>query len=82
MKTTLEIPDPLMRRLKERAARERRTMSELVEGALRTLLDERAEATEAPPLPTFRSGGFLVNVDSRSEWIEALDEEGDEDVRR
>jgi hypothetical protein len=37
MKTTLEIDEAVMRELKARAAREGRTMSELVETALRAL---------------------------------------------
>lgn len=81
MKTTLEIPDQLMRDLKERAARDGKTMSELVESALRTLLAERPEAKELPPMPTWNSGGLLVNIDSRAEWYDQLDDE-DDDVRR
>jgi hypothetical protein len=83
MKTTLEIPDHLMRALKERAARDGTTMSELVEAALRTLLEETPAAKELPPLPTWNSGGLLVNIDSRAEWYDQIedDEEGD-DVRR
>lgn len=85
MKTTLEIPDNLMRELKERAAREGKTMSEIVEAALRMALDEKPVARELPPLPTFDSGGLLLNIDSRAEWydqIEEDDEDGGNDVRR
>ena len=81
MKTTLEIPDHLFRELKERAARDGTTMSELVEAALRTLLDERPARKELPPLPTFDGGGFLVNIDNRAELYAVLDEDED-DVRR
>ena len=81
MKTTLEIPDHLFRELKERAARDGTTMSELVESALRTLLDERPARGELPPLPTFDGGGFLVNIDNRAELYAVLDEDED-DVRR
>ncbi len=80
MKTTLEIPDHLMRELKEKAARDRKTMSELVESALRDLLAEKSEERALPRLPTWDSGGMLVNVDSRAEWYDALEDE--EDVRR
>jgi metal-responsive CopG/Arc/MetJ family transcriptional regulator len=82
MKTTLEIPDHVMRQLKERAARDRTTMSELVEAALRTFLEEPREAKEIAPLPTWNSGGLLVNIDSRNEWYDALDEDEAGDVRR
>jgi hypothetical protein len=81
MKTTLEVPDHLMRELKARAARDGKTMSELVESALRTLLEEKPPAKELPPLPTFNSGGFLVNIDSRAEWYDQIEDE-DDDVRR
>jgi hypothetical protein len=82
MKTTLEIPDHLMRGLKERAARDGKTMSELVEGALRTLLEEKPEAKELPPMPTFNSGGFLLNIDSRAEWYDQIEDDEADDVRR
>jgi hypothetical protein len=82
MKTTLEIPDQLMRDLRELAARKGKTMSELVESALRTFLDEKPEPKELPPLPTFKSGGFLVNIDSRAEWYDQLDDDEVGDVRR
>jgi Arc/MetJ-type ribon-helix-helix transcriptional regulator len=75
MKTTLEIPDHLMRELKERAAREGRTMSELVEAALRTLLDEKRAPAELPPLPTWNGGAPLINIDSRAEWYDQLDDD-------
>ncbi len=82
MKTTLEIPEQLMRDLKERAAREGTTMSELVEMALRSLLERRPAAGELPPLPTWNSGGVLVNIDNRAEWYDEVDDSGADDVRR
>jgi hypothetical protein len=82
MKTTLEIPDGLMRELKARAARDGKTMSALVETALRTLLAESPARKELPPLPTWNSGGFLMNIDSRAEYLDALDDEEGEDVPR
>lgn len=61
MKTTLVIDDGVMRRLKAEAARERRTISELVDTALRAHLDQRrGRARDLPPLPTFAS---LARVD-------------------
>lgn len=75
MKTTLEIDEGVMRDLKARAARDGTTMSELVESALRALLEERPAAKELPPLPTWNSGGFLMNIDSRAEYLDAMDDE-------
>lgn len=74
MKTTLEIPEPLMRELKERAAREGVTMSSLVEGALRQLLGGASRPTVLPPLPAWRSGGFTVDVDRRASWLDQLED--------
>ncbi len=82
MKTTLEIDAQVMRALKAKAAREGTTMSELVERALRTLLEERRAPTPTlPPLPTWDLG-MRVNVDSRAEWYDQLDDDEDADVRR
>ncbi len=79
MKTTLEIDEQVMRALKAKAAREGSTMSALVERALRTMLEERpATPRELPPLPKWDSGGLLINIDSRAEWYDQLE---DDDVR-
>jgi len=79
MKTTLNIPDPLMQQLREEAARRRVTMSSLVEAGLRRILaeTEQSEANkELPPLPSWHGGGFLIDITDR-EAIEKLDEERD-----
>lgn len=67
MKTTLNIDDRVMQRLREEAARQGRTMSELVEAGLRRLLDEFEEAPQRvrEPLPLWQSGGALVDVSDR-----------------
>jgi hypothetical protein len=41
MKTTLDIPDPLLREAREIAARERTTLRSLVEQGLRRILAEK-----------------------------------------
>jgi plasmid stability protein len=76
MKTTLEIDPGVMRRLKQRAAEEGRTMSELVETALRALLarDEK-KAKELPPLPVWDGGGWHVDAGDREAMLELLDAE-------
>lgn len=79
MKTTLEIEEGVMRRLKARAASEGVTLSEVVEGALRAYLKAAERPKELPPLPTFNSGGFLVDIDDRNALYDAMDED---DVRR
>ena len=65
MKTTLNISDVTMREVKREAARRRQTMSEMVEAALRTMVEPKQRETELPPLPEFSSGGLRVNVANR-----------------
>jgi plasmid stability protein len=65
MKTTLNIDDRVMARLKEQAARQGSTMSELVETALRRLLEPDAARVPLQALPTFRGGRELVDVADR-----------------
>lgn len=75
MKTTLNIDDSVMTRLKEEAARQGRTMSEMVESALRLLLQssQSRRESELPALPSFRSGGHLVDVADRDALYEAME---------
>ena len=73
MKTTLNIDDSVMAQLKREAMRQRRTMSDLVETALRTFFRASRKRTELPPLPTFRSGGHLVDVADREALYEAME---------
>ena len=73
MKTTLNIDDTVMARLKMEAARQGRTMSELVETALRLLFQSREDRGKLPPLPTFRSGGALVEVADRVALYQAME---------
>jgi len=64
MKITLNIADPVMVRLKQEAARQRRTMSELVETALRRFFEQK-EKLEIPQLPTFHEGRERVDIANR-----------------
>ena len=73
MKTTLTIDDGVMRDLKIRAAREGRTMSALVETALRRLLEARPDAAEPQPLPSFKSGGAVVDIADREALYRAME---------
>ena len=65
MKTTLNISDATMREVKREAARRRQTMSEMVEAALRTIVEPERLEVKLPPLPEFSSGGLRVNVANR-----------------
>lgn len=73
MKTTLIIEDAVFRRLKQEAARQGRTISELVEAALRIFLDRRPRVTAVPPLPSFDGGGALVDVSNRDALYKAME---------
>lgn len=73
MKTTLNIDDTVMAQLKREAARQGRTMSELVETALRGLFQSRRKKDDLPPLPTFRSGGALVDIADREALYQAME---------
>jgi hypothetical protein len=73
MKTTLNIDATVMAQLKREAARQGRTMSELVETALRLLFRSQRRKEELPPLPAFHSGGPLVDVADRKALYEAME---------
>lgn len=73
MKTTLNIDDGVMTRLRREAARSGRTMSELVETALRGLLQAKPAAVELRPLPSFNSGGALVDIADREALYRAME---------
>lgn len=66
MKTTLNLDDALAARLKREAARRGRSMSELVEAGLRLLFRERRGPQALPELPSFDSGGALVDRSDRT----------------
>ncbi|MBN1944532.1 MAG: ribbon-helix-helix protein, CopG family [Bradymonadales bacterium] len=73
MKTTLNIDETVMRRVKEEAARSGTTMSEIVETALRRFLDRPEESVELPELPSFDGGGALVDVTDREALYHAME---------
>jgi len=73
MKTTLNIDDSVMLQLKREAARQGRTMSDLVETALRGLFRSRRGEAALPPLPTFHGGGELVDIADRDALYQAME---------
>lgn len=75
MKTTLNIDDSVMQRLREEAARQGRTMSELVEAGLRHVLATRAPRAKAslPPLPRWKSGGARVDIADRNALADLME---------
>ncbi len=73
MKTTLNIDKTVMAQLKREAARQGRTMSELVETALRLLFRSPRKREELPSLPKFHSGGTLVDIADREALYGAME---------
>lgn len=77
MKTTLNIEESVMQRLREEAARRGTTMSSLVEAGLRRVLSEpeppRGRQDRLPPLPVGRSGGLRVDIANREELYRLMD---------
>jgi hypothetical protein len=73
MKTTLNVDDTVMAQLKREAARQGRTMSELVETALRSLFRAQKKTADLPPLPVLHSGGALVDIADRDALYQAME---------
>lgn len=73
MKTTLNLDKSIMAVLKQEAARQGKTMSELVESALRLLFKSQKTTRQLPPLPAFKSGGHLVDVADRDALYHAME---------
>jgi hypothetical protein len=73
MKTTLNIDETVMSELKREAARQGRTMSEMVETALRLLLRSQRKRGAVPALPKFHSGGALVDISDRDALYHAME---------
>ena len=81
MKTTLNIDDAVIQRLREEAARRGTTMSALVEAGLRRILNEDETAATSrdslQPLPTWHCGEFLVDISNREELYRVMEQERD-----
>ncbi|MCY4572563.1 MAG: hypothetical protein OXF01_07140 [Gemmatimonadetes bacterium] len=79
MKTTLNIDDTVMRRLREEAARRETTMSALVEAGLRRVLadpgTDGADHGSVAPLPSWQSGGQQVDISNREELYGVMEGE-------
>ena len=74
IKTTLNIDSTIMRRLGQEATRQGRTMSEIVEAALRVFFKSTRERHPLPDPPSFDSGGSLVDVRDREALYGAMED--------
>ena len=64
MRTTVRLPDTLMRAAKRRAQETGRTLTQLLEDALRAELLQSSRARRvSEPLPTYRGKGLQPGVD-------------------
>lgn len=72
MKTTLIIPDHLMRQLKRQAAQRGQTLSAAVAEALRRGLTDAPNA-DVPELPTHRMGRPKVDIADRDALYRAME---------
>lgn len=67
----MNIDDTVIQRLREEAARQGKSMSELVEAGLCRILASAARAPEQfPELPAMNSGGMRVDVADRNRLYE------------
>ncbi len=73
MKTTLNIDEGVFTELKREAARQGRTMSEMVESALRLMLRGQKRKRELSPLPSAFMGAPRVDVADRDALYDLLD---------
>ena len=76
MKTTLNIDDSVMAKLRREATRSGRTMSELVEAGLRLVLQSSSikQPAKLPPLPKFNLGPAKVDVADRDALYRVMEE--------
>ncbi|HXH56844.1 ribbon-helix-helix protein, CopG family [Iamia sp.] len=63
MRTTITLDDDLYREVKVQAARDGRTVGQIIEDALRARPGEAAEAAAIEPLPVYGGSGVLPGVD-------------------
>lgn len=80
MRTTVRLPDDLLRAAKIHAAESGRTLTSLIEEALRAALasPEGAVAGEAVSLPTYGSRGVRpgIDLDDSASLLEAMEDAG------
>lgn len=78
MRTTMNLSDALFQSVKRRAEEEGRTVTSLIEEALRDLLAKSKSSAQVDPLPTYGRVGsrMLIDIEDRDALFEALDADG------
>lgn len=83
MRTTINLPDDLLSRAKQRAAATHRTLTAVMEDALRAALDHAPDPAPAQRtrLVTHGAGGTRagVDLDDGAALLDLMDERGDPD---
>jgi hypothetical protein len=75
MKTTLVLDDALVAQVRQQAKERGVSMSSIVEEAIFRMLTEKPAAGHPPlDLPSFNSGGYLVDITDRNAMYDALDD--------
>jgi hypothetical protein len=77
MKTTMNLPDALLGEVKRRAAVDGRTVTSVMEEALRAYLERPTVDHERVSLPTWSGGsqdGYLVDITDRDALWDRLDD--------
>jgi hypothetical protein len=79
MRTTIRLDDALLAEVKARAAQSGRTMTEVIEDALRASLSRRGSthtSRRSIKLPTYRGRGVKpgVDLDNGASLLELMDE--------
>jgi hypothetical protein len=81
MRTTIRLDDELLAEVKQVAARTNRTLTAVVEDALRQLLATQNELSRREPvrLTTFGKGGLLpgVDLDDSAELLSLMESDND-----
>ena len=78
MRTSMNLPDALLDAARERAQRDGRTVTSLMEEALWDFLARSAPAEDAPALPTdgHPTGRMLIDLDDKDAVWAVLDADG------
>ncbi len=81
-RTTIRLPEDLMRRAKRKAAAENRSLTSLIEDAVRRVVSERALTNKGRVLPPVSAaqGGLRPGIDLRD--TAALQDMDDQDLAR
>ena len=76
MRTTIRLDDALLKAAKQHASNTGRTLTAVIEDALRRELARRDVERIAPELPTFRGNGTLpgVDLDSNASLLDLMED--------